>query len=283
METNAPSSIELPEIVIRCTSLWQQLLALAAQVDSSHAAIEEQWAPYRSGQWDRLLRTPDFSDALKDARSSITHKIVDFAIAQFSPKGARLEVGYEDLKDATHSKEIQQFDPATVWKWLVERYGGSAGEQEAWRQAAAILKRILLRECGFRDVSPKARGQCMVFEMMAWPDPYSSTPAGSLRYGTGTIEHMMELVLKGLVPLFAHEMAQDGIYGAVPANLNCYANRLHTARHNNHFVSREKVTTGPVTFIHYSKKIEVVLTLDAFERLNLFVASYLALPVTKAA
>jgi hypothetical protein len=43
--------------------------------------------------------------------------------------------------------------------------------------------------------------------------------------------------------------------------------------HSSGFEQREKVATGRLTFIHFKEKIELVMDLDTFQRLNLFVAA----------
>lgn len=108
------------------------------------------------------------NDKLETARR-IRDRLVHHASKVFAPAGTPLKIETRDLDDPFFIEKgsLESFDPVRLWRLLEEKYGGRAGVDEAWRQAAQkIIYSFNLR----KDSEVKHRGNFLVLDHRVYID-----------------------------------------------------------------------------------------------------------------
>lgn len=276
--THQPSvpATALPPLIQLYQQLWAQTRSAVFAASATIEAIEHEWKSANdptSPGYSSFFRHQGLNgkDFLEGTMSSLITRCISLAERQFAPLGGKLAIDRDEINDAFESKRVDAFDPGDVWRLLDARYGGDAGIEAGWQQTADVLRSEFYPE-SWRKSEPTLRAQTAVFEVHVSQESYSSAKPGMLDYSYHSIGHMVQLIASGLLPFFAHE-ADAGADGFGNAGLRNYLQALSDMR-STHVPQRHKVVAGSITFTHFKSKIEVSMTKDVFERMNLFIATY---------
>lgn len=140
----------------RYAEVWQQYCAAVdaymAQL-SAISALERSFDPCEDYSLAvQTLPLYKIKDIKKKVAENIRSRMVWHAQKLFAPEGVRMEI---DTREVHSLFPIQfengdrygniderwriEFDPVALWNHLEQTYGGDAGKELAWRQAAAII------------------------------------------------------------------------------------------------------------------------------------------------
>lgn len=210
----------------------------------------------------------DLERELSETARGIIRHLTWMASAQFAPAGGRLEIDEERLREAfpidkySKKEDVDAFDPAKVWAWLEENYGGDAGQKIAHQQLAARL----YRELGLgRREEVVMRGGYVIISMTAYTDSYSS--------GTTYSYNTTDSIRKTLLALY--DVAKSMERFQLSRDLYDHASRMG---HFDKVISREKYGFGEegaeVVMVTFKSSVEFRLRQDFAESLQVFLATY---------
>lgn len=121
-------------------------LAMTFAVESAALMKREQslFQSHLDGIYSLALHRTSFDDekAIREVAQNIVQRMVWTAATRFAPKGSSLDIDKAKLFKACgleSEKAWLNLDPVKVWDYLETTYGGERGEEEAWRQQAAVL------------------------------------------------------------------------------------------------------------------------------------------------
>lgn len=139
---------------------WARFLQLRA-AERAALGLSGESESYRLVMYEYEARV----DVEKIATRAL-NSLVWAAEREFAPPGASLSIAPPD-KDDVPGADLENFDPSSVWEYLSRTYGGDAGAQSAYRQAAVALGRALNITVG---MEPRMVGGRSVFEHSVYPD-----------------------------------------------------------------------------------------------------------------
>jgi len=205
----------------------------------------------------RLFSASDANAARMMLRDRLEQWLIAQAADEFAPGGARLAIDACDVlpPGEEHAKADRAFDAKALWNELERRFGGSKGESEAYRQAAALLTRELVSE----RRQPTRRGQNTVFQLFFFTE---SDWAGGRRM-TYRSHELLVTILRAVSGFAAWAGDETLRFGADAAN--------NAIRHNTPVVSRQRYAlSGRASLVLYYEKAELILDNDLAELLQVF-------------
>lgn len=237
------------------------------------AAVERSFAPCES--YMAAVEVPPLwkrKDAKKKFADGIRQRLVRIAEQRFAPEGVQLSIDAEAVRerfpiefDNDRHGDLDQrhrieFDPAACWQYLEDTYGGNAGVELAWSQAARALVSAfhLDRQEEIKRVSGR-----VVIEKRVWTEKYGRGPelccssATSLREALLSIQQFAEWA--GFADLSAGAYRAAGSWG----------------RGSSRVTSREVVPLGDgCDFVTYLTSFHFRFAGPVAERMQIFVSTY---------
>lgn len=205
--------------------------------------------------------------ALGEVALSIYRQLIRIARERFSPPGARLEIGENAAGFGIDGDGCAAFDPAAVWAHLEDAYGGAAGADAAYQQAA----RLLWNEFNLKDPDATARkaGGATLLNLRVWCDSFTKKWNGRYELSYGCHERVTKVVLAlAAVAAWAQRPALQRDLGGGHDSFAARGARITSrARYD----LGEK---GELIIVTYSERFEFRFAAPLAEQLHIFISSY---------
>lgn len=204
----------------------------------------------------------------RKAAERVMRRLVVHAQEVFAPGGAGLSIDEEPLQERfpiDRNGDLGKFDPAAIWDYLEENYGGQAGRNHAWTQAAeTIFKELSL---GNAD-KVERKGEFLVVDRSVYT---SKRYSGGMELGNHTADDMRKL-FEALVAFAS--WADKPVLRA-----DLYQFRMHKlVEWQPPVVSRERFGFGvnslDMVLITYFNRFEFRFRQPVAEKLQIFLATY---------
>lgn len=216
------------------------------------------------------LSKHDVQELKSTVASRIRERIKRYAEERFAPAGGSLTIDNSDIEDRfpTHREHCIDFDPVAFWSYLENKYGGNAGEELAWRQAAqAIYSAFNLQY----SKGVETKGGYAILRRHVWIDDINKKyhNRNTLSYGCQQSVRDCCHALAG----FATWAERDGLVH----DLN-HLQRLFCG-YGFDIQSRKKYECGDkgeVVVVTFTKCFEYRLREDVAAQLNLFLGTYMS-------
>jgi len=251
-------------------ALWGEYLAACRAHTQALAALREKECSILPGEYYVLaINIDDHAQEIRKAAKDTVGRLVDHAARQFAPAGARLEIDTTEIQEKfDFGKNPEQLDLAAVWAHLGATYGGTKGEDEAYRQAATALVRAFGLE---RSPEIKRKAGFVVLDLRVWPDSFDKKLNNVTRLSYGCVERVMDV--HRTLGTFARWAGRD----QAAHDLNAGARRWWD---NKAITSRERIGFGDkgadVELVTYSTRFEFRISNALAAQLQVFIGTYAA-------
>lgn len=218
----------------------------------------------------QAIRTPDASDTetnINKVARDIKERMIRYAEKKFAPPGQSLNIDRMELPDQFHieRRDERRFAPSAFWKYLEKQYGGSAGEDLAWKQAAEeVVKAFNL--C--RSDKVETKGGYVILRDSIIIDSTDKKFFNKIK----PCYHSQESIRECCRAL-GRFAAWAGLY-EVEKDLEEVAS--HFCFHHYQIESRKqfKCGNGEIVVVTFQTNFEYRLSLDTASQLQLFIGTY---------
>jgi hypothetical protein len=251
---------------VAAVDAWATDLARLSSVEQTILHCEEYMAAIKPlDDYDTRKLKEKIADRIRD-------RIKRYAEQYFAPPGGKLVISNDDLSDEfpeIDRDNFDNFDPAAFWACLEKKYGGDAGQEAAWKQAAqAIVESFSLRQS-----SPmEQKGGYTVLTRSVWLDDHYKKWNKQNRPSHSSQQCIVEC-LKALVGF-----ATWADRYALRSDLNELVNMVWT--HGYCIESRKQYACGDkgeIVVVTFAKSFEYRIREDVATQLNLFLGTYATL------
>lgn len=126
----------------------------------------------------------------RKAAERVMRRLVVHAQEVFAPGGAGLTIDENPVQERfpiDRDGDLSKFNPAAIWDYLEENYGGKAGQNHAWSQAAETIFKELSLE---RADKVQRKGEYLVIDRSVYT---SKRYSGGMELGHHTADGMRKL------------------------------------------------------------------------------------------
>lgn len=167
----APAPRELPEEVAAVCAAWNGFKRVVDTYENEIAAlrkaeVEDRGLDPDSDEWQMVLYTYELELKPGKIRERARETIVRIAEKHFAPRGASLDIPRPSAEECPAICD-ESFNPEALWWHLADKFGGKAGEERAYRDAARAFARELDLK---RGMEPKIVGGRVVLENSVYGD-----------------------------------------------------------------------------------------------------------------
>ena len=201
------------------------------------------------------------------AANDIRGRIIRHAEKRFAPTGGTLSIDQHECDKAfpVERDSASDFDPAAFWSYLEKKYGGSVGQEIAWRQAAgAVVSAFNLRD----DKPVQSKGGYVVLTRRIWLDDLDKK-YGKNRLSYSCTESVSDAI-KALIGFASWNERSD--LGRDLRDL-----RSHFLDRSYNVESRKRYDcgeNGEVVVVTFQTSFEYRIREDVAAQLNIFVGTY---------
>lgn len=203
---------------------------------------------------------------LNEVASQMLTRMLGHAEKTFAPQGHKLSIEKsalpEHLQVDRHS--AQQFSPVAVWEHLEKTYGGSAGRELGWKQAAEAVIRAF-NMC--RSDKVERKGGYVVLNDRVWVDDFDKK-YGRIRLSYSSVESVMDCCksLAGFASWAERaDLSQDLM--AFAAHCNDRDSRVESRK-------QYPLGNGDIVVVTFQTNFEYRIREDLAAQLNLFIGTY---------
>lgn len=210
----------------------------------------------------------DVEGAVSKVAGGLFGRLIRQAEVEFAPQGGRLSIDELDVREACglgghRSEWSRDFNPEKVWAYLEKTYGGEAGQDEGYRQMAALLVyEFNLKNEKAVTVGPKGQ---TVLNLSVYLDSIDkSCGRNRIAYRCmETIGKVME-AMRGFASWANLPLVGSGLQSASRSLCD----------YHREVVSRATYGGGGVTIITYHARYEFRLDPSVAEQFQLFISLY---------
>lgn len=198
---------------------------------------------------------------------SMRRALIALAATRFAPPGAHLKIDEEPIAERFplgRDEQLASFNPAAIWQYLVETYGGQKGEQEALRQAAnQLVNCFRLR----RDQEVQTTAGCVVLNLPVYVDVFDKKYSNVARLHYRAREDFCRAL--GAFEAFAHHIGRLDLASDLAAQKGHWGvTREIVSR------ARHALGAGDILLVTFTTRFEFRLRQALAEQLQIFLGTY---------
>lgn len=223
------------------------------------------------------VKDDDHWKELREAKERVFTNLVHIAEERFAPPGGSLEIDQYDLKEKLClSKGDADIDPVAIWNYLEATYGRGNGIEEGYRQGATeIVRRFRIEKN--KEIERKSGYTVLSLEYICI-DGIDKKYNGKNKLSYNSREE---------VSAVCRQLATFATWAGYASLSLALIEQAHKwGSYNNELVSRERFTLGDgpqVVLITYFNRFEFRFRDDVAEQLQMFIATYGAQALARAA
>lgn len=229
-------------------------------------------------KWMLCIAEDDHQKELRTAKERVFSNLISIAEKRFAPPGGHLKIDRYDLEEKLSLRTREtDIDPLAIWTYLEATYGAGHGVEEGYRQIAAeIVYKFRLNKNNHIE---RKGGYTVLNLEYIYIDSIDKKYSGKNKLAYNCSE--------GVSTVFQHlaAFATWAGYASLSSDLMGQAHKWCRS-HSSELVSRERFTLGDgaqVVLITYLNRFEFRLRDDVAEQLQIFIATYGAQALAKAA
>lgn len=205
---------------------------------------------------------------LETAAAKLMSGLILHASRIYAPVGTSLEIDSNAVtrRFPINSNAFADFNPAAIWQYLEETYGGNAGETETWRQTAKGISDAFFRAMRSEVVR---KGNFVVLEKSVYLDSIDKKFSGKNKLSYSCCGSLYDAFRH--LSAFARWAERHHLAG----DLNCAGNDYY--RSHSEIESRKQYpmgVNGEIVVVTYHNKFEFKVRADVAEQLQIFMGMY---------